>query len=163
MSPHRVKYAGAFAIKLRLTPTQVRAAAEQRWLDARALASSPTRRYTGTVYLCGIALDCLLKASLLEKHGRLASRSRETLSRDDQRIWDLIYRSHDLSEILARLPNVEDRIRHNNPATGERLVTALKSLCTRWTTHLRYSPTPLLKQDADDFLQKLSEVKKWLS
>ncbi|GMU21650.1 MAG: hypothetical protein AMXMBFR13_17410 [Phycisphaerae bacterium] len=54
----------------RLKPSQLRMVAERRWGDADCLRHSGLNsRANGAMYLAGFAIECLLKAALLEKHG----------------------------------------------------------------------------------------------
>lgn len=59
------------------------------------------------MYLGGFVVECLLKARLLEKHRWLQTqRTRTKLSRADERLWNMCYRWHDLTELLVALPEV---------------------------------------------------------
>jgi len=123
-----------------LTPNQIRAAADQRFTDAQCLLNSPKARYNGAVYLCGLVLDCLLKARLLEKHSHLAAATPDRLSPRDRHLWNLVFRSHELEVLLHELPDVMVILSSREQQGSHRLRTALRSLCARWNIQLRYSP-----------------------
>ena len=54
-------------LKVRLRPTQLRTVAERRFDDAVALRQTgKNARANGAIYLGGFAIECLLKARLLE-------------------------------------------------------------------------------------------------
>ncbi len=133
--------AGSFAIRSKLTPGQARTVAAWRYDDARRLWDSGLlKRMNGAVYLGGLVLDCLLKARLLEKHRALASASPEQPTTKDRLRWNLIYRNHDLEAMLVELPELASGLRGASPTRIGRLDTMMKSACSRWSIHIRYSP-----------------------
>ena len=115
------------------------------------------------MYLGGFVIECLLKANLLEQFGWLQSaRSPEGRSKDDRHLWSLCYRSHDLDEILAKLPGVVERLSRLEQRGSSRLVQSLKSICAEWTIHARYSPHSADIGDAGRFLDRIKELKSCL-
>ena len=115
------------------------------------------------MYLGGFVIECLLKAHLLDAYGWLQSaRSPEGRSTSEQRLWNLCYRSHELDEILDKLPSVTDRLQAAEREGHSRLLDGLKKLCGQWTIYARYSPRQADIEDAREFLARLKEVKKWL-
>ncbi|MBY0307796.1 MAG: hypothetical protein K2Q09_03555 [Phycisphaerales bacterium] len=149
-----------FALRVRLNPRQARTVAAWRYEDARLLLRAGRRQHAnGATYLGGLALDCLLKARLLEKHPRLASTSPETLKGPDRDLWNLIYRGHDLESALAALPEVAHTLQS---VSSTRLDVVLKSICSRWSVHVRYWPKRIDVSEAEAFLQQVGEVREWL-
>ncbi|MBN1344080.1 MAG: hypothetical protein JXQ73_15450 [Phycisphaerae bacterium] len=150
--------------KIRLRPTQLRTVADRRFDDADALRRTrKNARANGAMYLGGFAVECLLKAKLLEKFAWLQSTgSSEGLSRDDRRLWSLCYRSHELDAILAKLPEVRDRVSRMEQRGSNRLSQALKSICASWTVYARYSPSSADMDEAEGFLEQIKELMPWL-
>ena len=150
--------------RVRLRPTQLRTVADRRFDDAGALrATRQNARANGAMYLGGFVVECLLKARLLEKFQWLQSAgSPAGRSRDEQRLWSLCYRSHDLDEILAQLPEVTERLSRLEQRESNRLVQSLKSVCGQWTIFARYSPYNADIDDARRFLDVIEELKPWL-
>lgn len=141
---------------------QARHIAEERYKDAKVLLHSPNRRYSGALYLSGLVLDCLFKAKLLEKYPEVAGASPQSLSEDHRFIQSLIFRSHDLAEMLAYLPEILQRLSAMEEYKRARLTTSIRMLCDRWTIQTRYSTQPVPKEDAEDFFDRLTELKPWL-
>ena len=157
--------------KTRLRPTQLRTVAERRFDDANALRrTGDNARANGAMYLGGFVIECLLKAMLLEKFGWLGSTgSPEGRNEDDRRLWSLCYRSHDLSELLKHLPEVMEKLEQRGAGSGQppraeasRLAQSLKSVCSQWTIHARYSPRSADIDEARDFLDKVKDLKSCL-
>lgn len=151
--------------RVRLGPTQLRTVADRRFDDAKALRrTGQNARANGAMYLGGFVIECLLKAQLLERFGWLQSaRSPEGRNKEDRHLWSLCFRSHDLDEILARLPEIEQRLSRLEQRGSSRLVQSLKSICARWTIYARYSPHSADIDEARDFLDQIGELKPWLS
>lgn len=151
--------------RLRLRPAQMRTVADRRYGDAQALcATGSNARANGAVYLGRFVVECLLKAKLLEKHPWLeAVRSPERHGREEQALWSLFYRSHDLAELLERLPEVSANLAEAEKRGHPGIHSALKSICAEWTVHVRYSPHTVDIGKAKQFLDAVEEVKSWLS
>lgn len=92
--------------KVKLRPAQLRTVADRRLDDADALRKTgKNARANGAMYLGGLVVECLPKAKLLERFPWLQKAgSPEGRTSQEKRVWSLCYRSHDLDEILARLP-----------------------------------------------------------
>lgn len=150
--------------KARLRPEQYRTVADSRFEDAEALRQTGRNaRANGAMYLGGFAVECLLKAKLIERFPWLRNAgSPEGRTSADRRIWSLCYRSHDLEEILANLPDVEDRLSELGQRECNRLRQSLRSVCARWTVHARYSPHTSTIAEATEFLDQVKELKSWL-
>jgi deoxyadenosine/deoxycytidine kinase len=67
-----------------------------------------------------------------------------------------------LDEILGRIPEARRRLEDLEQRTSQRLIQHLQSVCAQWTVYARYSPEMATIQDADDFLDKVEELRKWL-
>jgi hypothetical protein len=150
--------------KVRLRPTQLRTVADRRFDDAEALRKTDQNaRANGAMYLGGFVLECLLKARLLERFPWLQNAgSAEGRSISDKRLWSLCYRSHDLDEILDKIPEVIDKLTRMEGRESGRLVQSLKSVCGQWTIFARYSPYTADIDDAQTFLEQIKELKSWL-
>lgn len=151
--------------RIRLRPTQLRTVADRRFDDALALwRTGQNARANGALYLGGFVIECLLKAKLLERfHWLQSAGSPEGRSREDQQLWSLCYRSHNLGDILAHLPTVVARIGRLEQRESSRLMQSLKSVCGQWTIFARYSPYTADIDDARSFLGQVEELKTWLN
>jgi len=115
------------------------------------------------MYLGGFVIECLLKASLLEKFPWLKNATPPAgRSKPDQYLWSLCYRSHDLDEILAKLPEIRDRLSRLEQRGTPRLLQSLNSICAQWTIYARYSTESADINEARTFLDQIKELKEWL-
>ena len=90
-----------------LRPSQFTAVAERRFGDATALcATNDNERANGALYLCGFVVEILLKAQLLRKYQHLGRQRSSEVADAERNVWNLIWRSHDLNELLGHLPHV---------------------------------------------------------
>ena len=150
--------------RVRLRPRQLWTVADRRFDDADVLRrTGRNARANGAIYLGGFVIECLLKAQLLAEFPWLENASfPEGRSKADQHLWSLCYRSHDLDEILAKLPGIADRLSRVEQRASIRLLESLKSICSQWTIYARYSPHTADIDDARQFLDQLEELKTWL-
>jgi hypothetical protein len=150
--------------KVKLRPSQLRTVADRRLADARYLRDSRrNERANGAMYLGGFVVECLMKASLLERNPWLqnaAIPSRRTPA--EQKLWSLCYRSHDLEEILEQLPEMLDPLKRLGQREQSRLTASLRSVCGQWTIFARYSPRSATMDEAAQFLARVEELKPWL-
>lgn len=147
----------------RLRPSQVREAGRERLKDAEALISSrPNRRSIGAIYLSGLAIDCSLKACLLDRHRELQRAERADLDPERQRIWDLVYRSHDLTAMVERMPDLLYTLHASVPRRSAGLDVTLRRLCADWSIHIRYQTRSVDDETAIQFFEKAKELIPWL-
>lgn len=149
---------------IRLTPAQARTVADRRLGDAECLRKSgDNARANGVFYLGGIVIDCLLKAMLLEEHPELATPlNNDVLSPGGRHVRSLIYRSHELDQMLEALPDLRARLEANDQQHGTRLLDMLTRICETWTIYVRYSPKSTTMEKASRFLDQVREVRPWL-
>jgi hypothetical protein len=116
------------------------------------------------MYLGGFVIECLLKARLLEEHPWLQTPLSPNPSPEEQRLWSLCYRSHDLNEILERLPGLTRELAEQDRREGQRTsrLEMLKRICTEWTIQARYSPRSETMAHANHFLDRIRELKACL-
>jgi hypothetical protein len=150
--------------RVKLTPRQLRTVADRRFADAEALRrTGKNERANGVMYLSGFVVECLLKAKLLSEFPWLqSSGSPQGRPADEQRLWSLCYRSHDLEEILERLPKLTKTLEEIEPAGSPILLRGLQSICSHWTIFARYSPASAMMSEAVEFLTTVKELKEWL-
>jgi hypothetical protein len=122
--------------KQRLTPGQLRAVAELRMDDARALlGTGQNQRSNGAMYMSGFVIECLLKALLLERHPNLQRPvDPATLSKPDRSVHGLLY-SHDLDEMLGFLPEVRSKLESLAGPGGESPWRRFNGVCAQWTVY----------------------------
>jgi len=135
----------------------LRKAALRRKDDAYALLEK--QRWRGAMYLGGYAIECKLKAQLLDYYAC------ETLSE----LADVLYRrfgewpqlttvrGHGLEYLFGFLPNGRDRLRQN-PDRERDFAT-----CNRWQHGWRYWGDAGRKDEATYFLECVDRVFQWLS
>ncbi len=146
--------------RVRLNSNQARAVADRRLADAECLRKTRRNRHAnGAMYLGGVALECALKAKLLEEQpwlqhfaGRVGDRPSA-----ERELYLLCYKYHDLAGLLERLSE-ELRQKLDNAQVLERL----KKLCGEWTIHVRYSPKTADRSQAARFLSDVKELMRWL-
>jgi hypothetical protein len=150
--------------KVKLRPTQLRTVAERRFADAGALCdTAENERANGAMYLAGFVVECLLKAKLLDTYRWLQTAASPVgRPKDEQHLWSLCYRSHDLDEILAQLPKLRNVLLRAEQRGQLRLIESLKSICAQWTIYARYSPYAAMMSEAASFLASVEELKEWL-
>ena len=85
------------------------------------------------------------------------------MSPQDREIWRLIYRSHDLEEMLARLPEVQRRLVELDRREGTQRLVALEAICENWTIFARYSPRTETMKAAEVFLSEIRDLRPWLA
>lgn len=149
--------------RIRLTPPQMRTVADRRFDDAEYLRKSKLNKHAnGVFYIGGFVLECLLKAKLLDKHPELQKPVGRDQWTDEQRHrFDLIYRWHDLAAILEAMPEILDHLLKVEPS-GQ-LRDWLVGLCEQWNVFARYSPPTAKMKDASIFLDRIKELKAWLT
>jgi HEPN domain-containing protein len=122
-------------------------ASKNRREDAVALQAE--KRWRGAMYMMGYAIECALKAKLMELFGE------RTLSALQQRLRvkrgepDLDLKTHSIDRLISLLPEAE-RVRKQLTAPDMR---SHYTLCTTWTTDWRYTPDPANRIDCDEFLK----------
>lgn len=115
------------------------------------------------MYLGGFVIELLLKAKLIEKHPWLQSAATSAgRSQPERELWALCYRSHDLEELLVRLPEVRQQLSNPKLPGRDRLRQALQNVCERWTVFARYSPQSANIREAVLFLDSVKELGRWL-
>jgi hypothetical protein len=148
----------------RLRPSQLVTVAERRFEDARALCETGKNAHAnGAQYLCGFVVEMLLKAQLMRKYPEIAAkRPHEGMSDDERGIWSLIYRSHDLDEMLGRLHEVQRVLERHGRRTGRGYLRHLREICSTWTIYARYSPLTTNMSEARLMLNRVRELKEVL-
>jgi hypothetical protein len=148
----------------RLSPSQLVTVAERRFEDARALCDTGKNAHAnGTQYLCGFVVEMLLKAQLMRKYPAIAAkRQHERMSADERELWSLIYRSHDLEEMLGRLHEVQQVVERHSRRTGRAYLRHLREICGSWTIYARYSPLTTDMSEARLMLDRVRDLKEVL-
>lgn len=138
--------------------------AQRRFEDAESLCDTGRNaRANGAYYLCGFVVEILLKAQLILGYATIATRrSLEGMSADEREIWSLIYRSHDLSEMLTKLPNIKKKVENHGKRIGKPLLEELLEICSTWTIYARYSTMQTKMYDARQFLERVRGLKEVL-
>jgi hypothetical protein len=148
----------------RLTAGQLRTVAERRYGDAQCLRDSGNNeRANGVFYIGGFVIECLLKARLLDQFPFVGkATSTQDLPPSDRALWLLIYRSHDLDEMLGYAPDVERKIELADRIDGAGRLRKLRAICAEWSIFARYSPHTTTMTKASIFLDDVKELRKWL-
>ncbi|GMU21651.1 MAG: hypothetical protein AMXMBFR13_17420 [Phycisphaerae bacterium] len=70
--------------------------------------------------------------------------------------------SHNLDEILAHLPELVQRVQAADQGLNGSLLRSLKRICGEWKIFVRYSPRTAAMAEANEFLERVKELKAWL-
>jgi hypothetical protein len=124
-------------------PSQLRDKSHQWFDDVQFLHAH--QRWGAAIYLGGFVIECLLKAALWPR-------------RAEPRIDRLLWRSHDLGELLAECRHLKADMRQ--PRFAE--VWAAFQFLGNWTVRIRYNPRLPSAREARDFWERLMEVRQWL-
>ena len=145
-------------------PTQLIAVADRRFDDAAALCDTrENARASGAQYLAGLVLDILLKAQLMRVFPVTARKRSHEVSASERHVWNLIWRSHDLTAMLGQLPDLLAAIDKNGERAGKPYSEWLRALCAdEWSILLRYSTQTTTIADADDMLDRVRQLKELL-
>lgn len=130
--------------------TDQRKAALHRKSDAKRLLEAGERHTRGAAYLGGYAIECKIKAIAMEIYDcwtldQLATK---------WRVSDRDVYTHGLEALLARLP-FYDRFRASQ-------TWRFFSVVNQWRPSWRYSPLPIGRERAGEFLQAVDRVYNWL-
>jgi hypothetical protein len=147
----------------RLTTGQMRAVAERRFDDAKALCETgQNARANGAQYLAGIVIEILLKTALVKQFSGIAiKRSHEVLDHE-RKVWNLIWRSHDLAEMLDQLPILQGAVELKGQRAGKPYTEWLVDICGRWTIFARYTSVTSTMDEAQKMLERVRELKEVL-
>jgi len=146
-----------------LTPSQLVTVATRRFEDARALCDTGKNAHAnGAQYLCGFVVELLLKAHLVRQYAATANRPAHDVREAERMIWSLIYRSHDLEEMLSRLPQVQAMVIKREEREGRPYWSHLRGLCSEWTIYARYSTQTSQLSAAREMLRRVRELKEIL-
>jgi HEPN domain-containing protein len=129
-------------------------AGKHRLDDARALLNAD--RWRGAMYLAGYAIECLLKTKLMRMFDCRHLRELE----DDLQRRALIPAGVTIFtpqlELLLRLAGGLDRLRQNEA------FWRLFNIVNRWVPAWRYSADLSNCDDAEDFLEAVEKVSRWI-
>ena len=144
-------------------PGQLISVADRRFDDAAALcATGQNARANGAQYLAGLVLDILLKAQLMRLYP-VTGRKRSHEVRDSERVvWNLIWRSHDLSEMLIQLPDRLSALDKKSERAGKPYSQWLRAICAEWSILLRYSTRASTIAEAQEMLERVRQLKELL-
>lgn len=153
-----------FTRNARVRPGQMIAVAERRFGDAEALCrTGANARANGAQYLCGIVIEILLKTQLIELYPAITGKRQHQLVDDsERRVWSLVWRSHDLSEMLDHLRDLEAAVKKRGDRAGRPYLRWLKGICESWTIHARYSTLSSTIDQAEEMLAQVRELKEVL-
>lgn len=119
-------------------------AAQQRFEDAEFLLSGD--RTTGTVYLAGYGVECILKALILSTVPQLQEQAVLAQFRGG--------RAHDFDWLLRLY-------RQNQSVAIPRSTREDLRRVTTWSTEMRYSPGTISLRDARGFLDSAANIIAW--
>lgn len=146
-----------------IRPSQMAAVAERRFGDAVALAETGSNaRANGAQYLGGLVLDILLKAQLMRRFPSVARKRRHEVTENDRHIWSLIWRSHDLSDMLDQLPDLAASLKRRGDRAGQPLLRWLLEICGAWSIAIRYSTQTTTMNEATRMLEQIRQLKEVL-
>jgi hypothetical protein len=137
--------------------------AQRRFEDAEALCETGKNKHAnGAQYLGGFVIELLLKAQLLRRFEKVGRGRVDGLGPEERGVWYLLNRSHNLTEILDRMPDVEAMVEKRGQRDGQPYQRFLRAICTTWTIFARYSPRTTTIADARDWLGRVRALKEVL-
>lgn len=146
-----------------LNPRQLVTVAQRRFDDAEALCDTKQNKHAnGALYLGGFVIELLLKAQLLRQWKKLAQARTDELTPEERAVWHLLHRSHDLTEILDRMPYLEAMVEKRGQRDGQPYRTHLRQVCSEWTIFARYSPHQTTVAQARVWLGRIRALKEVL-
>ncbi|MCC6422553.1 MAG: hypothetical protein IT447_03675 [Phycisphaerales bacterium] len=152
-----------FEKQSRLKPGAMATVADRRFADAQALCDTKQNAHAnGAAYLAGFVIEILLKARLVKKYPIIARKQPHDISESERGIWTLIWRRHDLEEMLDCMPELEAALHKAFSRTGVNYLANLKKVCAAWTIHARYSPRVIMMDEASQFLERVRLLKEVL-
>ncbi len=126
-------------------PRRFYRAAEHRFEEAQFLFNQGSYT-TAAVYLAGYAVECMLKALILAREP--ASQHHATLATFRGQL------AHNFEWLRQRVAQ--------RSITFPKAVTQALTGVTGWTTHLRYDPGTMRREDAEAFLKAANVVILWV-
>lgn len=134
--------------------TEQQKAGKHRWEDAQALSNAA--RWRGAMYMAGYSVECLLRTKLMRMFDchRLGELEDE-LRRRGVLPADMTIFTHQL-EVLLKLTNAAPRLRQS------RECWPLFNLVNRWVPAWRYTADQSNPDDANDFLNAVEVVSRWI-
>lgn len=154
---------GIFAKQGILKPSTMRAVADRRFGDAKALRETHDNdRANGTAYLAGFVIEILLKAKLIEKFPQIARKPQHAVTDDEREVWLLVWKRHDLDDMLSQMAELEAALKKKGERDGYDYLSQLKHLCATWTIQARYSSRTILMSEAVKLLERVRQLKEVL-
>jgi len=112
------------------------------------------------MYLAGFALECRLKALLLEK--LTFSRAMRVAVPEETEYRRLIFQSHDLSAMHGQLPDLMTKLEKKDREHQTNTLSLLRQVCGEWTIFARYSPASATRAEAKLFIERVEDLKNWI-
>ncbi len=141
----------------------MRTVAERRFDDAEELGKTgDNARANGVAYLVGFVIEILLKAKLIEKFHQIAIKRQHAVKDDEREIWLLVWKRHDLDDMLSRMAELEAALKKKGERDGYDYPADLKKLCATWTIQARYSSRTMLMNEAAQLLERVRKLKELL-
>ncbi|MBM3241054.1 hypothetical protein FJZ31_32625 [Candidatus Poribacteria bacterium] len=150
---------------------QVCTVGDRRYDDALFLYRRGTSaRWNSAVYLAGLAVELYLKGALLKTHPFLSSASLGTLRSEGTEwklnLYDLFWRSHDLTELMSASPDLLSEIERESLSMHRagRKATLWETFMrvASWNVAVRYTTVQVTRSEVDTFMSSVKEVLKWL-
>lgn len=135
--------------------SEQRKASAHRMQDARALYNAG--RWRGAMYIAGYAIECLLKAKLMEQYGglHLAGLQEKLVERRQIGESQTLF-SHELTFLLGLTGALPRLLMDRDGQKSFRLVN-------QWVPAWRYNVRCTGREDADDFLKAVESIQQWIT
>ncbi|MEM7536590.1 MAG: HEPN domain-containing protein [Chloroflexota bacterium] len=129
-------------------------ASKHRLDDAKALLES--RRWRGSMYMSGYAVECLLKTKLMQMyHCHTLHELEDILQQRGILVTQATVFTHHL-ELLFQFARSLDRLKQN------RRIWRQFAIVNRWMPAWRYTANLANQQDAEDFIRAVEAVMDWI-
>ncbi len=130
-------------------------ASRQRLADAQALFAAS--RWRGAMYLAGYAVECLLKAKLMQIYDCRTLRELESeLKRRSILPAHGTVFTHQLKDLIRLAPG------HPRLLNNSQMLSVFNDV-NRWTPSWRYIPTQATAGEATQFMDSTKKLMHWLS
>lgn len=149
-----------FETQATLRPSAMRTVAERRFDDTAALCDTrKNARANGAACLAGFVVEILLKAMLVAKYP-FAARRRMPGDEAQRSIWSLVWRSHDLADMLDQMPELAAGFERKSRRAGYDYLRSLRNACGTWTVQARDSTQTIPMDDAVRLLERVRALKE---
>ena len=128
------------------------------------MATGDNARANGAQYLAGIVVEIRLKAELVRIYPSVAVQRSHDVTESERPVWNLIWRSHNLTEMLERATTLRASVdaagRRAGRRAGRPYYEWLADICGRWTIFARVTSVTSTMVEARSMLGRVRLLKE---